>query len=287
MKRETKQQLKANAEERQRRLDSLTPDKRAKLVEQLISDFFVAQRATLLKWSALTGQSAQIDTGYISQHVASVVLAVPGQGFKGKGLDLIDRSEVKSAALLSGVDRPRWNHNLGTPSDDTKLLSAGKPEKWRAYLDSPRVFYVLFDRSAADPRRLRVRAWCVDAARDIAWRALFCKFVQNRGDAQYNLQLHPPVGYDDAVVVNTLGNLDFSSICVFEITFNETVDPADPLDLKWVVPLSASYKNRSTVARPYGGPNDRPSRLEGGDGFALVDETTINDFFPFLDLPIP
>ena len=40
-----------------------------------------------------------------------------GQGFRGKGLDLLDGSEVKSAAIISGVDRPKvepQHGNLGT-----------------------------------------------------------------------------------------------------------------------------------------------------------------------------
>jgi hypothetical protein len=72
----------------------------------LIRDFFVVQRAGLLKWSALTRQSAQIDTGYIAQHMASVVSRARTR-LQRKGIDLADGSEAKSAAILSGVDRPR------------------------------------------------------------------------------------------------------------------------------------------------------------------------------------
>lgn len=116
--------------------------------------------------------------------MASVTLGIPGQGFKGKGLDLVDESEVKSAALLGGVDRPRWNHDLGTVASDARRARRGLPPKWASYLISPQVFYVLFDpvHSAqldSKGRALRVRAWCLDAQRDDAWRDLLERFVES------------------------------------------------------------------------------------------------------------
>lgn len=274
--------LAQNADERRRRLQALTLDQRIRLLETLIGDFFHIQRAGLLKWSSLTGQSAQIDTGYIAQHMASVVLSEPGQGFKGKGIDLADGSEVKSAAILSGVDRPRWNHNMGTPGEDSDRRRRGLDPKWQDYLASPHLFYVLFDRSARDTSRLRVRAWCVDGQQDIAWRSLVETFVTNRGPKQYNMQLHPPVGYDDDIVVNTLGNLDFAAIKVFEVDFAVPNDPTAPLELEWVKPLSYAYNAGRAVALPYTS-GERPSRLEGIDGFSLDDEDVIRSLFPFLN----
>ncbi len=282
MKPELAEKLALNAEERRRRLRLLTPAQRRQLLETLIGDFFVVQRAGLLKWSALTGQSAQIDTGYIAQHMASVVLAEPGQGFKGKGVDLADGSEVKSAAILSGVDRPRWNHNMGTRAEDADRLRRDLEPKWQGYLDSPFVFYVLFDRSASDTSRLRVRAWCIDAQRDEAWRDLVNRFVAGRRASQYNLQLHPPVGYDDDIVVNTLGNLDFVDAKVFEADFEVPTDPSQPLDLRWIKEPSEGFRHGRTRATPYGGRSARPSRLEGAEGHELEDEDVIKTLFPFL-----
>lgn len=280
MKPEVAKALAENAGERRRRLQAVTPKQRIRLLETLISDFFHVQRAGLLKWSSLTGQSAQIDTGYIAQHMASVVLAEPGQGFKGKGIDLADGSEVKSAAILSGVDRPRWNHNMGTPSDDLDRTRRKLDPKWKDYLASPRIFYVLFDRPW-ETKRLRVRAWCVDGQQDVAWRELVERFVRERGSKQYNMQLHPPVGYDDDIVVNTKGNLDLASIKVFEVDFEVPGDPAEPLELRWVKPVSYDYRNGRTVALPYVA-GERPSRLESAEDFSLDDEDVIRSLFPFL-----
>ena len=164
-------------EEIERRLRTLSANERQALIEELIADFFVDARATLVKWSEVTGQSAQIDTGYIAQHLASLVLQTPGQGFKGKGVDLLGGSEVKSASIVSGVDRPRWNHNLGTAADDRKRAAKGTKTKGFVYLnETPFVFYVLFDRvhdgSGTPTSKLRVRGWCINAKTDDEWRSL-------------------------------------------------------------------------------------------------------------------
>src|SRR5712691_1174640 len=197
MKKEVEEALRRAARFRRELLGQLTTEDRLRLLGDLFVDFFVVQWRVLLKWAALTGQSSQVDTGYIAQHVASILLAEPGQGFKGKGLDLLDESEVKSAAIVSGVDRPRWNHDLGTLARDAVRAEKGLPPESQAYLNAPSVFYLLFDRvvseSPAPNSVLRVRAWCVDSRSDEAWRDLMQRFLLSRKPAQYNLQLHPPV----------------------------------------------------------------------------------------------
>ncbi len=130
MKPEVEAALRRAAKFRRGVLRQLSTADRLRLLEDLFVDFFVVQWRVLLKWAALTGQSSQVDTGYIAQHVASILLAEPGQGFKGKGLDLLDESEVKSAAIVSGVDRPRWNHDLGrsrTTTSDGRRTSERSP----------------------------------------------------------------------------------------------------------------------------------------------------------------
>lgn len=258
--------LRKGIELRRRILGSLDHDERVRLLEILLEDFFVTQRLTLLKWAALTGQSAQIDTGYIAQHVASIVLSEPGQGFKGKGVDLADGSEVKSAAILSGIDRPRWNHNLGTPADDEARAKKALAPAWAAYLNAPVVFYLLFDRTTPNEGEedfaLRVRAWCVDPSEDLAWRDLVIRFVEGRKPSQYNLQLHPPVGYDDDVVVNTLGDLDMAAVKVLEarmMGFRED----EHFQIEWIMrpPEQVRPVKGQCEALPYGGRGARPSRL--------------------------
>lgn len=167
MKPEVEDALRRAADFRRELLGQLSSDDKRRLLEDLFVDFFVHQWRVLLKWAALTGQSSQVDTGYISQHAASVLLAEPGQGFRGKGLDLLDGSEVKSAAIISGVDRPRWNHNMGTLAQDAKRIAEGRTITSHEYLASPNIFYLLFDRvvgpdGSKGPLVLRVRGWCLD-----------------------------------------------------------------------------------------------------------------------------
>lgn len=287
MKPEVERALARARDLRRRVLRRVRPDARIRLLEQLFRDFFVDQRQTLLRWSALTGQSAQVDTGYIAQHVASLVLGEPGQGFKGKGLDLADGSEVKSAAILSGVDRPRWNHNMGTPDDDEKRRSRGLEPKWADYLGAPNVFYLLFDRvEGADDEELvlRVRAWCIDAQEDEAWRNLFIRYVKQRGSSQYNLQLHPPVGYDDDVVVNTLGNLDFTDVKVLDTRMRGLLRQEE-FRIHWTLepPESVRPVGGRSRALPYGGRGARPSRLTTAAEMA-VDMDVLADLVPGVDL---
>lgn len=289
MRPEMEELIRAQTEDRFARLQELDGQQRTALIELLITDFFVTLRRTLAKWATLTGQSAQIDTGYIAQHMASVTLGIPGQGFKGKGLDLVDESEVKSAALLGGVDRPRWNHDLGTLASDADRARRGLSPKWATYLTSPQVFYVLFDPVHAeqlDPqgRELRVRAWCLDAQRDGAWRDLLERFIKNRTPGQYNLQLHPPVAYDDDIVVNTLGNLDMADVKVFEARFIVPSDPLKPLEgVNWLKPLPDSVL--PVEGRTRGSPYVKglhPSRLEGAAEAGEL--KALDDLFPGLGL---
>jgi hypothetical protein len=245
-------------------LQRIPYDQRLFLLESLLRDFFVEQRASLLKWSALTGQSAQVDTGYIAQHVASIVLGEPGQGFKGKGLDLADGSEVKSAAILSGVDRPRWNHDMGRVADDAKRVARGMQPKWYSYLNAPLIFYLLFDRvvdGTGATQVLRVRAWAVDARNDEAWRSLVERFLESRAGDKYNLQLHPPVGYDDSVVVNSLGNLDLSDVKVLEARMTG-LNEGETFHIDWVhaPPESVTPINGRCQSLPFRR-GARPSRL--------------------------
>lgn len=251
-------------EARRKLLGQLTLSQRTALLEAIFTDFFGEQHIMMQKWAALTGQSAQVDTGYIAQFVASIALQIPGQGFRGKGDDLADGSEVKSAANVSGVDRPRWNHNLGKLEQDAKRVSEGKPTVGEEYLSVPYVFYLLADRSASDsrvPRPIRIRGWLIDAQQDDAWRSLVRNFLDSRTGDKYNLQLHPPVGYDDDVVVNMLGNLDFAEVLIFDARVLR--GPDGRVSIEWGVGLPESVFPVSgrTKAQPWGGRRARPSRL--------------------------
>ena len=288
MKPEVEDALRRAAEFRRELLGQLSGEDRCQLLEDIFVDFFVKQWRDLLKWAALTGQSSQVDTGYIAQHVASILLAEPGQGFKGKGLDLIDGSEVKSAAIISGVDRPRWNHNMGTLAQDVKRIKEGKATTSDEYLASPNVFYLLFDRivhtdGSDRPLILRVRGWCLDGQMDTAWRSLLKNYVESRTPGKYNLQLHPPVGYNDNIVVNTLGNLDFSDVKVFEARIHG-LRVGEDFHIEWVHPPPEEIRpvHGRTIAMPYV-KNARPSRLTSAADL-LPDLGTLRELLPNHDI---
>jgi len=285
MKPELQAVLHRNIATRRRILSRLSHEDRVRLLELLFRDCFVDLGAMLTKWAALTGQSAQIDTGYVAQHVASIVLSEPGQGFRGKGLDLADGGEVKSATNISGVDRPRWNHNLGKPADDIARHTKGEAPVWQTYLDAPVVFYLSFDRVVSeDPAaklEVRIRAWCLDPSEDSAWSSLVRRFVDQRKSSQYNLQLHPPVGYDDDIVVNTLGNLDFADVKVFEARISH-LDSGDPV-IGWMLPPAISVLPITGRTRALTYARDRPSRLIAANDI-LVDMSQIAPLVPSADL---
>lgn len=282
MKDEVAEAIAAGILTRRALLKSLTVEQQTELLETLFAEFFGDLHTTLQKWAALTGQTAQVDTGYIAQFVASIVLREPGQGFRGKGDDVADGSEVKSAAIISGVDRPRWNHNMNTPDQDRKRAKKGKELAYEEYLSSPYLFYLLADRSASDtsrPRAIRIRGWLIDAGEDTAWRDLLTTYQVQKAEGQYNLQLHPPVGYDDDIVVNTLGNLDFADVLVFDARVKR--DHVGTTSIHWVKGLKIDVTPQSgrTVAKPYGGRGDRPSRLTGAEDL-VADIAVVSHLFP-------
>lgn len=85
MKDEVADAIAAGIIQRRDLLQSLTLQQQTILLEKLFMEFFGDLHTTLQKWAPLTGQTAQVDTGYIAQFVASIVLKEPGQGFRGRG----------------------------------------------------------------------------------------------------------------------------------------------------------------------------------------------------------
>ncbi len=79
-------------------LDALSEVERGVLALQLLQEQVVEQRRKLQHWRLITIQPAQIDTGYVGQHLVSLITGIKGGGMRGKGDDLFDGSEVKSFA---------------------------------------------------------------------------------------------------------------------------------------------------------------------------------------------
>ncbi len=142
---------------------------RRKLARELLDELLIGARVRLHKWRALTNQSAQIDTGYVAQHLVSIMTGVPGSGFRGKGDDLADHSEVKSANFLDSFDargavNPRWDFTVKQESELDIYLNA--PNLYLAAIDLPpeqaevvREFELRCVRSAVEFSRLPEDLW--------------------------------------------------------------------------------------------------------------------------------
>jgi hypothetical protein len=167
-------------------------------------------------------------------------------------------------------------------------VAAGKPTTSDEYLSSPNVFYLLFDRIVNEdggdrPLVLRVRGWCLNGQQDTAWRDLLHRYVESRTPGKYNLQLHPPVGYDDDIVVNTLGNLDFADVKVLEVRIHGLgID--EKFAVEWVMVPADNVRpvQGRTTALPWVR-NARPSRLTSAAD-VLPDTGTLRELLPDHDV---
>ncbi len=176
-------------------MSSTEQERLKKLAASLLQEMFLDHRKVMSKWAAITGQSSQLDSGYIAQHLISLLTGKRGPGWRGKGLDLEDGSEVKSASSVDGVDVPRWNHNFSTPA---------KVDEWLA---APTIYYVLFDMVGRDTPRVRVRIWVVTPAIDNAYGTVLQRW-RDMPRKSNNFQLHPPVSKDSNLATNNCGNLE-------------------------------------------------------------------------------
>lgn len=173
----------------------LSDEEKAQLAVKLLDELFMNYKKKLSEWAKTTGQSAQLDSGYIAQHLISVLTGIKGTGMRGKGKDLIDDSEVKTASSVAGIDVPRWNHNIGTKKAKDTFLRA------------PHIYYVLFDAPSKTSERVRVRVWAVTPSINNDFRTVVERWF-NLSPRSYNFQLHPPVRRDDNIATNECGNLD-------------------------------------------------------------------------------
>jgi hypothetical protein len=145
-------------------------------VRELLTDLYVVPRRLILRWSRITGQTAQVRLAYPGQHLASVVTGVPGSGTAARGHDLRDGSEVKSCSRADQLGGCRdcqvpvlpWETSCsvcGSASGivrktDSHWIMAIKSEAELAqYTDATRIVFILFDRPDLDGDDVRVRVW--------------------------------------------------------------------------------------------------------------------------------
>jgi hypothetical protein len=168
---------------------------RLELSKQFIESTILGQYRELVKWKSVTEQSAQVDSGYLGQHLVTIITGIPGrgEGGRGKGLDLIDGSEVKVASTFGGIDVPRWNNNISG-------------SKKKNYLASPNIYFVLFDTlNRYEPFPVRVRIWRVRAKLDKIFQGVVNNWAKKKTSG--NFQLHPPCWKDSNIITNESGNI--------------------------------------------------------------------------------
>ena len=108
------------------------------LIKLIIEKIIVQNKLLMNQLQRITNQPAQLDSGYIGQHLVSIVTKIKGGGFRGKGLDLSDGSEVKTANFLDSMDAynqvaPRWN------------FQANNMEEITCFLNYPAIYLVLIN----------------------------------------------------------------------------------------------------------------------------------------------
>lgn len=194
-------------------LSLLTKEQRIALCKDIIREQIVEQREKLSHWSTITAQSEMIDTGYISQHLVSLCTQISGQGMRGKGLDLVDGSEVKSANFIDSKDKngatsPRWN--FSSPSDD-KLLD---------FLHYKYIYLVSLDYSVN--QNYRIRIWKIDVRTHTALRKRYKEWLDLPGRNSRNFQLFPPKSESDSIYAhhgsNKPGQLPPTEIALENVT---------------------------------------------------------------------
>lgn len=173
-------------------LNLLSHEQRKQLAKILIEEQIVKQRKMLSHWGTLTAQSFIIDTGYIAQHLVSLQTQISGQGMRGKGDDLCDGAEVKSANFIGSLDKkgktaPRWD------------FSATNVAKMEQFLNYSMLYLTSIDLSPEN--NCRIRIWKLDLNthpilrnRYIEWMNLkgYPKFNDKANRHDVNFQLFPP-----------------------------------------------------------------------------------------------
>lgn len=172
-------------------LKELAPNEKQDLILKLLKEQVLDQAILLRFWRNITKQPAQIDTGYIGQHLISLITSLYGGGFRGKGTDLEDGSEVKSANFLDSLDArgaiaPRWNFS----SNNLTLMEG--------YLIVPFIYLVSLD---LNPEGLfRARAWKLNPREHLVFNQRYKEWMEKLGIPKLknpnrpgvNFQLFPP-----------------------------------------------------------------------------------------------
>lgn len=193
-------------------LSILSYEDRQNLILKLLQEQIIDQRKKLSFWSATTSQSSQIDTGYIAQHLVTLITQIPGQGMRGKGNDLIDGSEIKAANFLDSLDKhgavsPRWN------------FTAVETYVMERFLTYTNIYLVSLDFNPQN--KIRIRVWLVDITKHTQLRERYIEWMDKLGYPKFNsttsrpsvnFQLFPPKNKTNDTFARHGNGRDFSKL---------------------------------------------------------------------------
>ncbi len=168
---------------------------------QLLDALFAKPRREIMRWSRVTGQTAQVRIAYPGQHLASMITGVRGSGTAARGVDLADGSEVKSCSRADQLGAckdadclsPVLPHeavcsqcggsSITRKTDSHWILAIKSKQELDQYLEGPRIVLILFDRDEDDPAAVRIRGWEVWA--NESRHAYFDWFVTNYYESNF------------------------------------------------------------------------------------------------------
>lgn len=136
-------------------------DARRQILHSFIEDTLVKPRMTARHWSSLTGQTANMRSAYVSQHLASLLCNVRGTGSAARGDDLADGTEVKSCSRIYQLDKCRackgrvfryddacrhcGSRDVLRNNDSKWLIAIRSKEELQQVCNLPRIVFILED----------------------------------------------------------------------------------------------------------------------------------------------
>jgi hypothetical protein len=76
-------------------------------LKEFLEESLIRHRLFYKKWSEITSQTATLKTGYLGQHLASLITGVKGSFTGARGDDLSDGTEVKTCTRIDQLDKCR------------------------------------------------------------------------------------------------------------------------------------------------------------------------------------